>query len=188
MGAGCQPLSFHAYVAANAWQALSHLPMVDASRIGIVGHSYGGKWALFAAAFWEKFAAVAVSDPGIVFDETRSNINYWEPWYLGLDSGHKREPGIPTATNPRTGAYAKMVEQGLDLTEVHALISPRPFLVSGGAEDPPPRWMDLNHSIALNRLLGFSNRVGLTSRKSHDPDGTSNEQLYSFFDWFLGRP
>ena len=34
----------------------------------------------------EKFAAVAVSDPGIVFDETRSNVNYWEPWYLGFDA------------------------------------------------------------------------------------------------------
>ncbi|MST95012.1 MAG: hypothetical protein EXS33_07050 [Pedosphaera sp.] len=69
----------------NAWQpdlgqALAALPEVDASRIGVIGHSYGGKWALFAAALWEKFTCVAVSDPGIVWDETKPNVNYWEPW------------------------------------------------------------------------------------------------------------
>src|SRR5256885_16873437 len=68
--AQCQPLSFHAYVAANCWHALANLPEVDRARIGVVGHSYGGKWALFAAALWDKFACVAVSDPGIVFDRS----------------------------------------------------------------------------------------------------------------------
>ena len=94
-GAICQPLSFHAYVAANCWHALANLPQVDRARIGVVGHSYGGKWAMFAGALWEKFAAVAISDPGIVFDEKRSNVNYWEPWYLGLDAARTRQPGIP---------------------------------------------------------------------------------------------
>jgi dipeptidyl aminopeptidase/acylaminoacyl peptidase len=42
----------------------------------VIGHSYGGKWALFSAALWDKFACVAVSDPGIVFDESRPNVNY----------------------------------------------------------------------------------------------------------------
>ena len=39
----CQPLSFHAYVAANCWHALANHPKVDRNRIGVVGHSYGGK-------------------------------------------------------------------------------------------------------------------------------------------------
>ncbi|MCX7886828.1 MAG: acetylxylan esterase [Verrucomicrobiae bacterium] len=65
-GAQCQPLSFHAYVAANCWQALANLPQVDATRIGVVGHSYGGKRALFAGALWDTFAGVVTSDPGIV--------------------------------------------------------------------------------------------------------------------------
>ncbi len=187
-GASCQPLSFHAYVAANAWHALANLPSVDATRIGIVGHSYGGKWALFAGALWDKFAAVAVSDPGIVFDETRSNVNYWEPWYLGRDDMVKRKPGLPSAANPRTGAYRKMIEQGHDLHELHALIAPRPFLVSGGAEDPPSRWLALNHAVTLNQLLGFTNRVAMSSRAAHDPNETSNAQLGAFFELFLLRP
>src|SRR5688572_30204681 len=47
-----QPLSFHAYVAANCCNLLASLPYVDAQRIGIVGHSYGGKWAMFASCLY----------------------------------------------------------------------------------------------------------------------------------------
>jgi hypothetical protein len=182
----CQPLSFHAYVAANMWQVLSQLPQVDPAKIGVVGHSYGGKWALFAAALWDKFAAVAVSDPGIVFDETRANVNYWEPWYLGMEPAMPRpKPGIPSADNPRTGAYKRMKETGRDLHELHALLAPRPFLVSGGAEDPPARWQALNHLVALNQLLGYTNRVAMTSRPEPSPNEESNAQLYAFFESFL---
>lgn len=184
-GAGCQPLSFHAYVAANCWQALANLPQVDRERIGVVGHSYGGKWAMFSAALWDKFACVAVSDPGIIFDESRPNVNYWEPWYLGFDSARTRRPGLPGSANPRTGAYASMIERGRDLHELHALIAPRPFLVSGGAEDQPSRWIPLNHALALNQFLGFTNRVVMTNRQHHEPNELSNAQLYAFFEHFL---
>ena len=186
--AQCQPLSYHAYVAANCWRALANLPQVDSARIGVVGHSYGGKWAMFAGALWERFAAVAVSDPGVVFDETRPNVNYWEPWYLGLDADEKpRKAGLPTADNPRTGAYKRMVETGRDLHELHALIAPRPFLVSGGSEDPPARWLALNHLLAVNQLLGRTNRVVFTSRAAHTPTAESNEQICAFFEHFLNH-
>ena len=186
--ARCQPLSFHAYVAANCWHALANRPEVNAKRIGIVGHSYGGKWAMFAAALWDRFACVAVSDPGIVFDETRPNVNYWEPWYLGFDPEHPRpKSGIPSKDNPRIGAYKKMVETGRDLHELHALIAPRPFLVSGGSEDPPSRWLALNHTVAVNKLLGQTNRVAMTNRPAHPPTEESNGQLYAFFEYFLNK-
>jgi hypothetical protein len=44
-----QPLTILAYVAANCLTALAQLPEVDAARIGIIGLSYGGKWAMFAS-------------------------------------------------------------------------------------------------------------------------------------------
>ncbi len=182
----CQPLSFHAYVAANCWHALANHPKVDRNRIGVVGHSYGGKWAMFAGALWEKFACVAVSDPGIVWDESRPNVNYWEPWYLGLNPRQpKRKPGVITDANPRTGAYKQIVADGHDLTDIHALICPRPFLVSGGSEDPPERWIALNHAIDVNRLLGFSNRVGMTNRPNHSPNEEANAVVWEFFEHFL---
>jgi len=186
--AKCQPLSFHAYIAANCWHALANLPQVDAKRIGVVGHSYGGKRSLFAGALWEKFACVVTSDPGIVWDETNRSINYWEPWYLGLDPLHPRpKRGIPTVDNPRTGAYAQLIKDGRDLTDLHALICPRPFLVSGGHEDPPERWTALNHAIAVNKLLGVKDRVAMTNRKEHSPNPESNAKLYAFFELFLGK-
>ena len=184
-GAICQPLSFLGYVAANSWNALARHPKVDRDRIGIIGHSYGGKWAMFGCCLFDKFACAAWSDPGIVFDEGRPNVNYWEPWYLGLDANAKRKPGVVTKENPRTGAYKQMIETGRDLHELHALMGPRPFLVSGGAEDRSERWRALNHTVAVNRFLGFNNRVAMTNRDGHTPTAESNEQLYLFFEYFL---
>jgi len=180
-----QPLSALAYVAANCRNALAHLPQVDPERIGVMGHSYGGKWAMFAACLNKGFACAVCSDPGIVFDEKRANVNYWEPWYLGYDPNQERKRGIPSAANPRTGAYNKLIKSGHDLHELHALMAPRPFLVSGGAEDPPQRWQALNHTVEVNRLLGYAQRVALTTRAGHAPTPESNQQVYSFFNYFL---
>jgi dienelactone hydrolase len=186
-GAVCQPLSYLAYIATNCANALANRSDVDPNRIGVVGHSYGGKWAMFASCLSERFAATAWSDPGIVFDEARSNVNYWEPWYLGLDPvlAAQRKPGLVTPENPRTGAYKVMVERGMDLHELHALMAPRPFLVSGGAEDGPARWVTLNHTVAVNKLLGFEGRVGMTNRKEHTQNPEANEAVYAFLEHFL---
>jgi len=180
-----QPLSALAYVAANCHTALADRPDVDPDRIGIVGHSYGGKWAMFASCLYDRFACAAWSDPGIVFDETRPNVNYWEPWYLGWDAKVQRQRGVVSEASPRTGPYRQMVETGRDLHELHALMAPRPFLVSGGAEDPPRRWQALNHAVEVNRLLGHSDRVAMTNRPAHDPTAESNAQIYVFFECFL---
>jgi len=182
-----QPLSYLAYVAANCHTFLARRPEIDPNRIGIVGHSYGGKWALFAGALYDKFAAVCVSDPGIVFDETRPNVNYWEPWYLGYVPGTEFRPrGVLSDAYPRVGAYKTMREKGDDLHELHALIAPRPFFVAGGSEDGPERWRALNHTVAVNRLLGYENRVGMSNRAEHKISPEANEQICLFFEHFLG--
>lgn len=184
-----EPLSMLAYAAANAWNALAKEEEVDSTRIGIAGHSFGGKWAMFASCLYEKFACSAWSDPGIVFDETKgSAVNYWEPWYLGYYpppwNNAWRKTGM---TKDAKGLYPKLVHQGYDLHELHALMAPRPFLVSGGSSDPPERWKALNHTIAVNKLLGYKNRVAMTNRPEHSPNEESNEQLYTFFEYFLGN-
>ncbi len=183
--AAFQPLSALAYAAANCYNALANLDYVDPERIGILGHSYGGKWAMFASCLYDKFACAAWSDGGIVFDESRPNVNYWEPWYLGYETGYTRERGVPNEDRPRTGSYKKMIEEGYDLHELHALMAPRPFLVSGGSEDQPERWIPLNHAIAVNEFLGYENRVAMTNREGHGPTPESNEQMYTFLEYFL---
>ena len=181
-----QPLSVLAYAAANAWYLLAGNPEVDAERIGIMGHSYGGKWAMFASCLFDKFACAVWSDPGIVFDDTRPNVNYWEPWYLGYypppwDNTWR----ISGSVSDAKGLYPKLISDGYDLHELHALMAPRPFLVSGGSEDTPERWIPLNHSNAINKLLGYENRVAMTNRPDHSPDKESNEQAYLFLEYFL---
>ena len=181
-----QPLSMLACAAANAWHILARREEVDSRRIGIVGHSYGGKWSMFASCLFDKFACAAWSDPGIVFD-VRPSINYWEPWYLGYHPKPWRKRGISTKENPARGLYPQLLRKKRDLHELHALMAPRPFLVSGGSEDPPHRWTVLNHSIEVNKILGHSNRVAMTNRPMHSPNAESNAAIYAFFEHFLKK-
>jgi dienelactone hydrolase len=184
-----QPLSYLAYVAANCCNALAHIPQVDAKRIGIVGHSFGGKWAMFASCLYERFSCAVWIDPGIVWNEQDPNANYWEKWYLGYQfdqpADQQRNEGVVTTDNPRTGAYKLLVEADHNLHELHALMAPRPFLVSGGAQDRPDHWTALNHAIGLNSFLGYSGRVAMTMRDGHTPTPESNAQVHDFLEFFL---
>jgi dienelactone hydrolase len=180
-----QPLTLLAYVSANCHTALAQMPNVNPDRIGIIGLSYGGKWSMFSSCLYDKFACAVWSDPGIVFDEKNGNVNYWEPWYLGFDPTTQRKPGVPSAENPRTGLYKELVEQGEDLVSLHALMAPRPVLVSGGTEDPPRNWQALNHLIAVNELLGHENRVAMTARKTHVPTAEALALELDFLEYWL---
>lgn len=188
---GVQPLSSLAYTAANCRRALAALPEVDPARIGVVGHSFGGKWAMFASCLDDGFACAVWVDPGIVWNEKDANANYWEKWYLGRQfdrpEDQQRKEGAVKEERPRTGAYRTLVAEGRDLHELHALMAPRPFLVSGGAQDRPPHWTALNHGIRLNAFLGHTKRVGMTMRNGHTPTAESNAQVYAFFLHHLGQ-
>jgi dienelactone hydrolase len=180
-----QPLTLLAYVAANCLTALGQLAEVDPQRIGIIGLSYGGKWSMFASCLDERFACAVWSDPGIVFNEKDSNVNYWEPWYLGYDPKSQRKPGVPSAQNPRTGLYKQLVDAGADLVDLHALMAPRPVLVGGGVQDPPRNWVALNHLVAVNQVLGHKDRAFLTARPTHVPTPEALELELDFLEYFL---
>ncbi len=180
-----QPLSMLGYAANNAYYALANRKDVDKRRIGVLGHSFGGKWAMFASCLTDNFAAAAWSDPGIVMQESRESINYWEPWYLGFHPKPWRKRGLITADNPAYGVYNKLRQDGRNLHELHTLMAPRPFLVSGGAEDPVTQWRALNHSVAVNHLLGKKERVAMTNRPQHALNEEACEKIYDFFEYFL---
>jgi len=181
----CQPLTLLAYVAANCHTALAQLPEVDPKRIGVIGLSYGGKWSMFSSCLHEPFACAVWSDPGIVFNEKNSNVNYWEPWYLGYDPKVTRKPGVPSESNPRTGLYKQLVDAGDDLVDLHALMAPRPVLVSGGTEDPPRNLIPLQHLIEVNTVLGFKDRVAMTARKTHVPTAEALQVELAFLEYWL---
>ncbi len=182
-----QPISVLAYAAANAWYLLAENPNVDSTRIGIMGFSYGGKWAMFSSCLFQKFACAVWVDPGLVFSDSHPPlINYWEPWYLGYYpppwTDTWRNKGIVPGAK---GLYPKLIKEGYDLQELHALMAPRPFLVSGGLADEPNRWEVLNYTVKVDKLLGYSDRVALTSREGHLPTIDSNKAIYEFFQYFL---
>ena len=123
------PLSFMAYAAANACNALASLKEVDPKRVGIVGHSYGGKWTMFGACLYEKFACGVWSDPGVtLFKPRHGGANYYSRGYLGT-----RPKGAAKS------AYRQIRDGGHDLHELQALMAPRPFFVSGVRGGPDPK-------------------------------------------------
>lgn len=185
--AAIQPLSALACAASNALEVLARHKEVDPKRIGIVGHSYGGKWAMFSSCLNDKFACAVWCDPGIVFDETKGGyINYWEPWYLGYYPTPWKNTWAKNGSLNPNGVYRQLRQEGHDLHELHALMAPRPFLVSGGFSDTPDRWIPLNRTVEVNRLLGYEHRIGMTNRPRHAPNSESNAVIYDFFEHFLG--
>ena len=50
----------------------------------------------------------------------------------------------------------------------------------------PFGWIDF--PPAVNRLLGYERRVGMSNRAKHSPDAQSNAQLVAFFIHYLARP
>lgn len=92
------------------------LPMVDKNRIGMIGHSLGGKMTMYAAAMDERIRASVVSDPGIPLAST----NYQDYWYLG--------------------DKLKVLPAGSDHHELVKLIAPRSFLLIAGEADDERSW------------------------------------------------
>lgn len=94
--------------AIRAVDYVSSLPQVNARRIGVLGHSLGGKQALYAAAFDPRIKAAVSSEGGLGLRQS----NWEAEWYLGPAV---REPGF-----------------ALEHHQLLALVAPRPFLLIGG--------------------------------------------------------
>ena len=80
-----------------------------------------------------------------------------------------------------------MIESGRDLHELHAADRAAAVPGIGRPGRSAVRWTALNHSLAVNRLLGFTNRVAMTQRESHTPTEASNAELCAFFRLFLAN-
>ena len=139
------------------------LPDADATRIGIIGHSLGGKMALYAAAFEPRIRAAVSSELGIGF----SMSNYDDYWYLG-----DKLASVPAGT---------------DQHELVALIAPRPFLLIGGDEyDKQDSWYYINAARAVYELSGNGTNIGyFNHHKGHTPTPEAVSLAFDWLDHFL---
>ncbi len=85
---------------------------VDADRIGIIGHSLGGKISFYTGCLDERVKAIVSSDFGIGWGQT----NWSDSWYWG-----KRLPFLRAS--------------GMEHSQLLAIAAPKPFLLVAGLYD-----------------------------------------------------
>jgi pimeloyl-ACP methyl ester carboxylesterase len=139
------------------------MPEVDPQRIAIMGHSLGGKMALYAAAFDPRISVVVASEPGIGF----SHSNYDDYWYLG-----KR-----LAT----------IAPGTDQHELLSFIAPRPFLLIGGDKfDGNDSWHYINAAKQVYALFDQPENIGfLDHHHGHQPTPEATWRAMEWLRHFL---
>lgn len=96
---------------------LSDDPRVDADRIGITGHSLGGKMAFYAGTLDDRIKAVMVSDFGFGWDQT----NWSDTWYWG-------------------GKLEQLKARGIDHTSLLGCANGKPFCLLAGEADDMTSW------------------------------------------------
>ncbi|MBX3437186.1 MAG: dienelactone hydrolase family protein [Planctomycetaceae bacterium] len=156
--------------AMRAVDLVEGLPFVDDERIGCVGHSLGGKEALYLAAFDDRIRAAVASELGMGFTFT----NWDAPWYLG--------PEIHQADFPRNHH------------ELMALIAPRPFLLlageSGGrgVADGNRSWPYLAAAHPICALYEAPVRIGMYNHgQGHSLPNDAFDRLAEWLDTYLTR-
>lgn len=139
------------------------MPGVDRNRIGMIGHSLGGKMTLYATAFDPRIRAAVASEPGIAFGFS----NYGDYWYWG-----NRLAQLPAGT---------------DQHELLGLIAPRPFLLIAGEDsDGDKSWPYLEAARPLYREDGYALRW-INHRKGHTPTLEATAQAMEWLSSALTR-
>jgi len=141
--AGWNPLAQNIWDLTRCLDVLAEHPLVDASRIGMVGLSYGGTVTLFTAAYDDRVAAAVVS-------------GYFSSWA----ESHKM-PWNMCGSQVLHNMLGRLEHEDLG-----ALIAPRPLLVETGTEDPLFPLAAATESVRRTRLV--YEHDGVAERLEHD--------------------
>ena len=149
----------------------------DASRVGIVGASFGGFSALNGVTFQPDLfrvgiAAVPPSDFGFVIRE-----------YLG--AGKPMQPGIPIAASMRhlgldPAARALMARLAAGSPQAHAARMSRPLLVLAGGEDDRVPIRGVTHYAATLQQLGKDVSLFVDAEAGHGLANPRTREAYLY--------
>ncbi len=151
--------------AIRAADFLESLPNIDKNRIGCIGHSLGGKVALYAAAFDERYRAAVSSEGGIGL-----KFSNWDaPWYFG--------PEI------------KEANFHLENHQVLALIAPRAFLLLvGDSVDGDKSWAFIEAAMPVYKLFSAAENLGwFNHHQGHRYSPEARQVAETFLDEHLKK-
>jgi dienelactone hydrolase len=164
--AGWNPLAQNLFDLGRCLDVLGEHPLVDASRIGVCGLSYGATCTLFLAALDDRVSAAVVS-------------GFFSSWA----EAHKMPYNMCGSQ-----VMAGMLGQ-IEHVDLGALICPRPLLIETGTEDFLFPEAAARQSVAALRPLYAAD--GADSALVHDVfEGDHQwhgELAYPFFDRWLGH-
>lgn len=133
---------------------------VDASRIGIAGHSLGGKMAFYTGCLDDRIRAILASDFGIGWEQT----NWRDDWYWGKE-------------------VDRLIDMGMDHAELLSCAAPKPFCLLAGQYD------DETSGEMMRRAKGYvpdDERLKLVNHATgHRPPMWALEEGYDFLDRWL---
>ena len=147
-------ISAWAWAASRVMDWIETEPLIDAARVGIVGHSRGGKTALWTGATDRRFALVCSNESGAhgaklnhirlpKSEDIASIPKYFPNWYCG---NYPKKYG------------GKEMSMDFDQHELLALIAPRLLCVGSASEDhwagQPGEWWSAKHASPAWELYG----------------------------------
>ena len=171
-----------AAISAWAWAASRVLdwmetePLIDAKRVGVVGHSRGGKTALWAGATDRRFAMVCSNDSGC----SGAKLNH-----INLPKSETIAKITKTFPYWFCGNYAKYAgrdfEMDFDQHELLALVAPRLLCVASATNDDwagqPGEWWAAKLASPAWELYG---RQGLDAASFPPPDTPQQKGFVSY--------
>lgn len=170
-------------VGKDCWDAqraidyLETLAFVDGERIGIVGHSYGGHTAIFAAGFEPRIRAVFASGP--VSDFVKHGLHWAVPKGAGnSQSLPNMRPYLIEGRDPP-----------VSFAEVTALIAPRPLWVNQAVGEWRPNEEENAAAVGgLYHALGAGERVRyMWCAGDHDFPPVARQAAVAWFRKWLGE-